>query len=235
MSAAGRYNVVALPGLESTVGRHPEDFYRTPADAVDAVLPHLHQPAADPLAVRSDGAPRWLDPGCGDGAIAERVLKRWPRSIGVAVELDPARACAARRLPLTVYEGDFLASSPIWAMRYDLIIGNPPYEKALEFAKRALELSREVAFLLRVGFLEAKRGSERDEFLEKHRPDVYLLARRPRFRGRGDGGDSATYAWLIWGYGRGDRFARLRAPGDKSETPAGATAGVSEVREKEVL
>jgi hypothetical protein len=232
MSATGRATAPALPGLERDVGRHPEDFYRTPAWAVDAILPHLRVPDADPLAVRSDGAPRWMDPGCGDGAIAERVLARWPRSRGTGVEIDPGRAMAARRLPFIVHDGDFLtATQPIWHFQVDLVIGNPPYEIALPFVRRAIELTGrfngEVAFLLRVGFLEAKRGSERDALLNEHAPDVYLLAKRPRFRGRGDGGDSTTYAWMVWGMGRGGRFVRLRSPETKSETPTGGAAGVS--------
>lgn len=225
MSATGRGGAaLALPGLETTTGRHPEDFYRTPGWAVDAILPYLRAPDADPLAVRADRAPFWLDPGCGDGAIAERVIARWPRSEGIGVELDPDRARAARRLPFAVYQGDFLAKSPIWESTVDLVIGNPPYAQALEFLERALQLVErryrgevvgrgDVAFLLRVGFLEAEPGSERDEFLELHRPDVFVLGKRPRFRGRGDGGDSATYAWFVWGMNRGQRFVRLRSPG----------------------
>ena len=193
--------MLALPGLERDVGRHPEDFYRTPGWAVDLILPHLREPLT------------WLDAGCGDGAIAERLLAKWPRSMGMGVELDPARARAATRHQIPVFTDSFLRRGAIWEGPVELVISNPPYTFALEFAERALQLAGrcEVAFLLRAGFLEAKRGSERDEFLEEHKPDVYLLGRRPRFTGDG-GGDSATYAWLVWGPGRGERFVRLRAP-----------------------
>lgn len=187
------------------------DYYRTPAYAVDAILPHL-QPAP-----RRDGAPRWLDPGCGDGAIAERLLAWWPKSEGVGIEIDPDRASVARKLRMVVYQDDFLRQGAIWESRVDLVIGNPPFKQALEFARRGLELLDlgELALLLRAGFLEAKRGSERDEFLQAHPPDVFLLAKRPRFTG--DGGDSATYVWCVWGPGRGERFVRLRSPGNERE------------------
>lgn len=183
--------------------RAPLDYYRTPAYAVDAILPHLREPRS------------WLDPGCGDGAIAERVLRRWPSARGIGVELDEHRAQAARLLPLTVYQGSFLDVGRIWDEPFDLVIGNPPFKLALEFAQRALELTEpvggEVALLLRAGFLEAKHGSERDLFLEVRAPDVYVLAKRPRFTGDG-GGDSATYIWAVWRPGSGQRFVRLRAP-----------------------
>lgn len=187
--------------------RAENDFYRTPAWAVDQILPHLYQPEAGS---RADGAPTWIDAGCGDGAIAQRLLARWPNSTGIGVELDECRAQSARLLPMQVFCTDFIAPEPLLLSRVDLVIGNPPFSQALEFLKRALMLGREVAFLLRSGFLEAKRGSERDMFLEEHRPDVYLLAKRPRFTG--DGGDSATYIWAVWRHDSGKSFVRLRAP-----------------------
>lgn len=184
--------------------RAPNDYYRTPSYAVDAVLQYLNEPR------------RWLDPGCGDGAIAERVIARWPQAEGMGVEIDATRAAAARRMPFSVFEGDFLARDPIWAVPVDLVIGNPPFKQALEFARRALELvapvGGEVVMLARAGFLEAERGSPRDMFLEEHRPDVFVLGKRPRFT-RDGSGDACTYVWLAWGPGRGERFVRLRSPG----------------------
>ena len=217
MSSTNRSVALALPGLADTMGRHPEDFYRTPWTAVDPVLPYLRTPRT------------WIDAGCGDGVIAERVLARWPDTLGIGVELDQERAQAARRLRCMIFTNDFLAVDPIWEAPVDLVISNPPYDahtgNALSFLRRAIQLALpndgEVAFLLRVGFLEAKRGSERDLFLEEHRPDVYLLSKRPRFTGDG-GGDKATYFWGVWGPGRGDRFVRLRSP---DEPAAGQPAG----------
>jgi hypothetical protein len=180
------------------------DWYKTPAYAVDAILPHLREPLA------------WVDPGCGDGAIAERVIRKWSRSMGTGVELDQERLSVARLLPIPVYDGDFLRRGAQWEGPVDLVIGNPPFKMALEFAERGLELvgsKGEVCLLLRAGFLEAKYGSPRDLFLEKYRPDVYVLAKRPRFTA--EGGDSATYIWAVWGPSRGEKFVRLRAPGDK--------------------
>ncbi|AUX33178.1 MULTISPECIES: methyltransferase [Sorangium] len=208
MSATGRGGAaLALPGLEDLVGRHPDDFYRTPVDAVWPVLPHLRPPR------------RVVDPGCGDGVIAECVIKHWPAAEIICVEKDEQRARdASGRLTCPVWSDDYLRRGAVWEPDWaDLVIGNPPYSLALEFLRRSLELvapvGGEVALLLRLGFLEAERYSERDELLEQHRPDVYVLAKRPRFRGPGDGGDSATYGWLVFGRGRGGRCKRLRSPG----------------------
>jgi hypothetical protein len=214
MSATGRGGAaLALPGLETTIGRHPDDFYRTPDHAIWAIIPHLRRPR------------RVVDPGCGDGAIAECGTKAWPDAEFLCVEKDEQRAReASGRLRCPVWHDDYLRRGALWEPEWaDLVIGNPPYARALEFVQRSVELvspvGGEVAMLLRLGFLEAKRGSDRDEFLEAHRPDVYLLAKRPRFRGEGDGGDSATYGWMVWRTGvrregeHLEKFVRLRSPG----------------------
>jgi len=226
MSATGRKRKgasEALPGLEREVGRHPDDFYRTPEWATRAVLPYLRQPR------------RWIDCGAGDGAIARVTAAHWPEAHGIMVELDPGRAAAAARdVPTAeVRVGDFCAMG---LPRVDLVIGNPPFghreaeprrrlqddRNALEFAVRALELVEpggEVALLLRVGFVE---GLERGDFLERHRADLVLLPRRPSFRG--DGGTDATpYAWWIFGEGHGGRWWRL--PDERSVIQADDAPG----------
>ncbi|MFN8624578.1 MAG: TaqI-like C-terminal specificity domain-containing protein [Candidatus Binatia bacterium] len=88
-----------------------------------------------------------LDPGCGDGAIIEGIV-RWcrsrklplPRIIGV--EREPHLAAASRALfagypSISIVTQDFLASEPT---RYQFVIGNPPYVPitALSAAQRSL-------------------------------------------------------------------------------------------------
>lgn len=85
------------------------------------------------------GRPTWsgaslLDPGCGDGVFIATVVSYlrerklpFPRIVGV--ELDPARAAAAKRrfasIPeVEIREADFLAAD---FGLFDFIIGNPPY------------------------------------------------------------------------------------------------------------
>lgn len=185
MSAAGRGGK-----------RREGDWYATPAGAVRAVLPHL---------------PRGrivLDPGCGEGAIM-RVVADDPSyggSLIRGVEIHEARAQAAREATdRTVYCASFTGHrSPPWssASGIDLVIGNPPYSLALEFALEALRLAAgvggTVALLLRLAFLEA---SSRVEFHRAHPADVYVLTPRPSFTGDG-GSDMSAYAWFVWGPGR---------------------------------
>jgi len=211
MSATGRKRKGAsesLPGLEREVGRHPDDFYRTPEWATRGLLPSLRRPRT------------WIDCGAGDGAIARVIANYWPESSGTMVELAPDRAAAAaREVPAAALRvGDFCALD---LPRVDLVIGNPPYgyresdprrrehddRNALDFALRALDLVEpggEVALLLRVGFVE---GRERGDFLERHQADLALFPRRPSFTGGGN--DATPYAWWIFGKGHGGRWWRL--------------------------
>ncbi|HZL19190.1 MAG TPA: methyltransferase [Polyangia bacterium] len=79
---------------------------------------------------------RFLDIGCGTGALAFLLLARDPAATGVAVELQPQlRELALRGRDangwcerLDVLEGDVRALAPsLGAARFDLIATNPPY------------------------------------------------------------------------------------------------------------
>jgi hypothetical protein len=221
MSATGRAGrELVLPGLAGDVGRHPDDYYRTPWWATDALLHYLAPSHAG-------ARPTWLDPGCGDGAIALRLAAWWPGSSGIGIELDEARADMARAVPgIEVVHGDFLGawqralSARWWTGRVDVVVSNPPYNRALEFARRAQDFAPTVALLCRVGFLEARRGSERDEFLRQSPHGLLVLPRRPGFRGGAQETDSATYAWILFGELWAGRYARaVVAPARKKDGP----------------
>lgn len=212
MSATGRAKPeapqVALFELGGRApGRHPDDFYATPAWVTNGILPHL--PTAGAI----------VEPSCGDGAILDRLCASLPRKVGgiFGVELNVERArqaqdrCARRAV---VIKADYLE----WAKRptvedIGLIIGNPPFAYALEFVEASIALAAPtrgtVAMLLRLAFLESQ---ERASFHEAHPADLYPLASRPSFTPDGKT-DSAAYAWLVWGPGRGGRwFAPMEAP-----------------------
>lgn len=83
---------------------------------------------------RPQAADSLLDPGCGNGAFIDGVL-RWcdrhqcpgPRIIGIESDrslLDEARRNLTRSKQVTLLHEDFLTSRP---ERYDFVIGNPPY------------------------------------------------------------------------------------------------------------
>ncbi len=132
----------------------------------------------------------------------------------MGVELDPARARAARALEgsasARVYdrvEQRDLIADPFGDSRLDLVISNPPFSHAEDFARAAMKLVRPggvVAFLLRLGWLASQ---SRVAFHRDYPSDVYVLPKRPSFNNKGT--DSADYAWLLWGLGRGGRWSLL--------------------------
>lgn len=103
-------------------------FVLTPPATVDLMVERLFLDRAP----RRDS--RLLDPGCGQGAFIEGVL-RWCRRNRtecpeiVGVDLDPAKLRNAKRHfasegRVTLVEGDFLTRN---LGTFDYVIGNPPY------------------------------------------------------------------------------------------------------------
>lgn len=174
-------------------GRESHDHYPTPRWCTLALLRFggLTLPAE----------PMILDPACGEGAILSVVKEELRESSTRGIELDEGRVQAAVERRLEVIQGDGLALD--WD-EPDLVIGNPPYSLASEFAWKAAEWAaaspgRTAALLLRLSFLEPASG--RAVLFEHHRPDVLILPRRPAFDGRGT--DNITSAWFVWpGTGR---------------------------------
>lgn len=151
------------------------DFYPTPAWATDALLDAL------------DARPEWqcLEPAAGDGAIVKRLLARGVRREHVAAsEIDPARAEMVRTIVPDVRCEDFLAPRPpgfAWSGVYNLIVTNPPFALAADFARVALGMAGDrgtVALLLRLNWLGSQ---ERAAFHRAHPSDILLLPKRPEF------------------------------------------------------
>jgi hypothetical protein len=186
--------------------RIPFDYYPTPPWCVHRLL-DAH---ADDLGIYDGVDVRVLEPTVGDGAIV-RAVDSWrppersvvsvdalPEWTGVELRrgaLDPATRLAHH------HEGvDFRAWWPepglFGAEPFDVCLGNPAFSIAESIIRHALELSRFVVMLLRVGFLGA---SERLDFWRTvgADPALRVLPDRPSFDG--DGTDSATYAWFVWG------------------------------------
>lgn len=171
MSAAGR-------GAE----RRADDFYATPSWATRAILADLF------LLGRPRG--RVLEPAAGDGAIVDEL-----RAFGVpsdeidAFELNPGRAAASNAICT-----DFLKIEP--DPLYGLVITNPPYSLALEFAQHGAKFVREggeLVLLTRLNWLASQR---RASWLRDMTPSVYVLPKRPSFTGKGT--DATDYAWMVW-------------------------------------
>lgn len=183
--------------------RHLDDFYATPAWAVDAIIPKLGD-----LSAR-----RILEPSAGDGSIVRRLLAAgaMPERV-TAVEIDDERAAETRKICPATYGFDFLTFKPPISVgsSTDLIVMNPPFCLAQEFIERALTHwlapNGTCAVLLRLSFACSKK---RAPFRAAHPFDVYPLASRPSFTGGST--DSADYAWFLFGKGHGGRFAVLEA------------------------
>lgn len=167
--------------------RAQDDYYATPDWVSDGLLSKLSL----------DGDRWFIDCGCGDGAILGRAIANGVApGYCIGIEIDGGRAGIARQryTESAILDGDFLtnkADDYLARLSYEpttkagsyLIVGNPPYSLAIEFAKRALELAAKrpgsvVALLLRLGFLETPK---RAAFHVEHPSHLYVLPKRPSF------------------------------------------------------
>lgn len=158
--------------------RIPLDAYYTPDDVALAcvqALPDL-------------GGAFVLEPSVGGGAFARAVRACNPSALIVGNDINPDAPgfadCDSARV------GGFTTCG----LSADWVIGNPPYGDAEEHVRHALTLAPNVAFLLRLAFLE---GQKRGALWDAHPPaEVHVLRKRPSFTGGGT--DSAAYGWFVW-------------------------------------
>lgn len=106
--------------------RRPHDFYPTPIPSIEAFL--------DVFPLRGIEV---LEPGAGSGNIIKTLQKYGDFSID-AVEIRPEETEHLQQLGVNVIIGDYLSMNI--GKKYDLIIGNPPFNQAIEFVERSLEL-----------------------------------------------------------------------------------------------
>jgi hypothetical protein len=165
--------------------RNADDFYATPPWATRSILKALCRDRAlySPMAI--------LEPSAGNGAIVDEIRAFGFPNEGIeAIEIDPNRADASG-----AQCADFLTIAP--DPRFDLVITNPPFSLALEFAKHALQFLRPggtLALLLRLNWLAS---GKRSEWLRDNTPSLYVLPKRPSFSADGKT-DATDYAWFVW-------------------------------------
>lgn len=198
-----------------------QDFYETPAWAVDVLLPFVPDLWRAPV----------LDPCAGRGAILDALEAQG--FAGCGIEIDESRAAlAGETRPVRCADALALA---LGSWRASSVVMNPPFARAEEFVRRSLvEVGGgTVAALLRLAFLE---GKARASFHRAFPSDVIVLSKRPSFvasvvcaakcgwsvqlppnaarpvacecgaKVRTHTSDSAAYAWFVWGEGRGNRW-----------------------------
>ena len=183
--------------------RREGDFYATPPWAVSAIVHRLVDRAGLVTA-----SPTIVDPFAGEGdllqAARDTLTVCGPAALGVeprfaGVELDADRAATARAKGFDIEHDDAFTVAPAWGDC--VVLTNPPYSRAEDSVRACLRLAGRggiVVMLLRLAFLE---GKARAALHREHPSDVYVLARRPSFTGKGT--DAAAYAWFVWGSGHG--------------------------------
>ena len=159
----------------STKKRMDNDFYSTPPIATLELLK------------REQFNGSILECACGTGAIS-KVLKENIDNEVISKDLIDRNYGEAGK--------DFLNETTV----YDNIITNPPFNLAVEFVEKALELSNnKVAFLMRIQFLE---GKKRKLLFDKNPPSrVYVFSYRlPYLRGDEEQPETSAMClcWFVW-------------------------------------
>jgi hypothetical protein len=193
MSATGRGGI-----------RLDDDAYETPLWTFDQFRPFLEGICNHHRTI--------LEPGAGVGNLVKGLRGAFPNAGITAMEIrgecEPfLHDAGADRVIITNFEDPNVVDYG----RYDLIFGNPPfggkkylkgggenpcYGLWLRFVKKGLTLLSDggaLIFLLRAAVLE---GTDRNDWMRNHVPDVYVLPKRPSFTGKGQ--DSTAYAWMAW-------------------------------------
>lgn len=155
-----------------------DDLYETPEEATRALL------RVEPLRGRI-----W-EPACGRGAIS-RVLQNAGCDV-VSTDL----------VNRGFGEGgiDFLMENEAYASA-SLIVTNPPFKLADEFARHALRLVPTVILLLRWAYAE---GAARSDLIDNHLARVWLgrerlpFMHRDGYEGPKNSNSGAPFAWFVF-------------------------------------
>lgn len=181
-----------MPGKRKT-DRKERDFYRTPPGLTRAFLHAWHPKGFEPT--------RILEPAAGDGAMIDPLQERFPDALVEAFDVTP--------------QNDRVETSSMFFAEYadhhyDLVMTNPPFSHALQFAERGLELLREngrLVLLLRLAFLASRK---RVAFFRRHLPnEVWVISERQSFVAGGTT-DWSDHAFFVWKQGRPPKTFRGR-------------------------
>jgi len=154
-----------------------------------------------------------LDPGANTGVWGQAVHHKWPYAVVTGVELMQMPGMIAG-YDIYFDNTDFLE----WKTRikYDLIIGNPPYSDyrsgtrktvADQWVAKSLDLLRPggcLIFLLRAGFTHSV-GRYNNLYKEQPFKEIHYLLPRPNFYDEDDRveGDGARYEYSIFVWQKG--------------------------------
>jgi len=165
------------------------DYYPTPKEFAQAAL----------NTIRGRKVYTILDPGAGSGVWGEAARHIWPGAYIEGVELQ--EEFEPSPYYNTWYAKDFLTYEETldFRMKYDLIMGNPPFKFDEEFLDKSLNmlaLDGMVIFLFRLAFLESQKRFDRYYIIN---PPVQVVISANRLSFRGDGkSDDTAYALYYW-------------------------------------
>lgn len=173
--------------------RKPADFYPTPFDVTQSLLPLIQKIAETRDATRPF---RIWEPCCGDLDMT-RVLQ----FAGYEVTSTDIRDTGV--IPFGEGFGgfDFLNDDPVlncgWEPDPDMIVMNPPFNLAAEFIEKALSYTPNVACLMKIDYWNAV---SRLPLWQRRMPQFFLpLTWRPAFL-KAERGNSPLMncAWCVW-------------------------------------
>ena len=160
------------------------DYFPTPPWATRALMEHVIPSSIPKIGI-------CLEPACGSGNMVQPLTEYFHQVIAEDIANYGWVGMDAQR--------DFL-DVPGPERAFDWIITNPPFNKAEEFALRAMDIaSHGVAIFARTAFLEGKGRYER---LFKSRPPFVAVfsERVPLVKGRLDrkASTATSYSWFVW-------------------------------------
>lgn len=170
-------------GIAATddTGRPDDDFYRTPAEATEALCDR-----------ELLGRSVW-EPACGDGAIVTVLRARGHRVM--ATDLY-SHGFGIGGVNFLTVKGSPTSPAPT-------IVTNPPFKLAARFVEHALHLGApKVCMFLRLAFLEGQRRHDSGLWQRCHRVHVFTnrmtLWRGDHARRDEAKGGMIAFAWFVW-------------------------------------
>ena len=162
--------------------RKTDDFYETPSWCVEAILPHI-----------PDRVHHIFEPSAGKGAFLAVLAAAGYGVFGI--DINEYR-------PLNILKQDFLAKDYAPSSWADAVIGNPPYNKSVDFIQKSLDVMRPkqgfVAMLLPETWDCAKGRRHLLGDCPVFAAKVVLTRRIKWFEG--EGSPSTNHAFYCWDF-----------------------------------
>lgn len=182
--------------LQNKKPRRERDNYPTPAPIAEWVVKHC---------LEMVGPPNWykfLEPGCGDNAPFASAFSKINLGIKKEIDLTDIRDVAPPVATGKFTQMDFIGPSdqlfPLLPP-YNIVATNPPFNQAIHFWRRSMEMlypSGVLGLVTKLSFLATKN---RSEIWETQPPaEVHVFYPRPSFTGDGCTDIGQEYCAAFW-------------------------------------